>query len=470
MFFGLLLLFNYSFICFSCRFLFDFFLIFFSSLFFVSSCFLVSFTFLSLFKLHFVGLFIISVFPHVKLCAKKEKCIFLNFCKTLFFCLLFSIKISVFSVSFFCCAFFRPIYFSMFCFSVSWKNGFSFLCNSPFLILRFKSVSLCLLSFFFWCIQEKNVFGWKWWKNSLLYSVSDLLFFFWKDIVCAQKSVVFSIIFETVWILFSLHFKAQKNRQKNLHFLFLFSPFLFHFFSFNIFPIFFFHHCCLCSLFPFIFLFISTCSSLLYLFSLFSLPSFLLYLSVSLSHPLYLMFPYFFHRRFCVSFFGLTHFFFSLLILISLFSYFFFTFLFVSSSPSLFFLQKNQKFLWSIFTDEIVLFLNPPFFGVWSLVFPSLRRPLSLICSMFLLILSVSWHYCSWFSFINLLFGSLRKIVVLFWTKIFKKISLILFKNWFFVEQTLVFLILTNFCYKLVFFSFLLFFQCLKKKILCLLS
>ena len=143
-------------------------------------------------------------------------------------------------------------------------------------------------------------------------------------------------------------------------------------------------------------------------------------------------------------------------------------FFFVSSSPSLFFLLKKNSVV--NFYRWNCLFLNHPFFGVWSLVFSSLRRPLSLICSMFLLILSVSWHYCSWFSFINLLFGSLRKIVVLFWTKNSKKYHWFFIKNDFLLNKPLFFLILTNFCYKLVFFSFFAIFSMSLKNILCLLS
>ena len=139
LFFGLFWLLSYSFICFSCRsskmtsFPLHFLLLFilFPPVLSLFCLFLFSrFFHLSLpFKLHFVGLFIISVFLHVKLCAKN--CIFLNFCKTLFFCLLFSIKISVFSVSFFCWAFLRLIYFPCFVF-LSLEKWFLILFDSPF--------------------------------------------------------------------------------------------------------------------------------------------------------------------------------------------------------------------------------------------------------------------------------------------------------------------------------------------------
>ena len=83
------------------------------------------------------------------------------------------------------------------------------------------------------------------------------------------------------------------------------------------------------------------------------------------------------------------------------------------------------------FQMKCLFFLNPPFFGVWSIVFSSLRRAVSLICSMFLLVLIVSWYYCSWFSCINLLFwvSSKKKLSFCFWTKISKKY------HWFLLEK-----------------------------------
>ena len=81
-----------------------------------------SFHLLSLFSLlvsRFFRLFLTFLnflFWSNSLCKK----IFLDFCKTLFFYLLFSVKISVFSVSFFFVVpFSHQFIFSMFCFSVS---------------------------------------------------------------------------------------------------------------------------------------------------------------------------------------------------------------------------------------------------------------------------------------------------------------------------------------------------------------
>ena len=74
--------------------------------------FLVSFTFFWLFKLPLLVVVLsLSFFMSNSLCKK----IFLDFCKTLFFYLLFSVEISVFSVSFFCWAnlFFHVLFFCL---------------------------------------------------------------------------------------------------------------------------------------------------------------------------------------------------------------------------------------------------------------------------------------------------------------------------------------------------------------------
>ena len=163
MLFGLFWLLSCSFKCFSCRsskmtpFPLYFLLLFilFPSVLSLFCLFLFS-RFFSPFSplLHFVGLLMISVFLHVKLCAKKG--IFLNFCKTLFFCLLFSIKISVVPVSFFCWASLRHIFFHVLFFCLL-KNGFS-LCLT--LLFFDSSCKLCfffLLSFFLMYPRIKKV-------------------------------------------------------------------------------------------------------------------------------------------------------------------------------------------------------------------------------------------------------------------------------------------------------------------------
>ena len=121
---------------------------------------------------------------------------------------------------------------------------------------------------------------------------------------------------------------------------------------------------------------------------------------------------------------------------------------------------------WNVF---LFFSLNPPFFGVWSLVFPPCVGRIPYLFHVFtdserfMILLFLIFFYQSSF------LGLFEKLSFCFWTKNSKKISLVLFKNWFFVEQTLVFLILTNFCYKLVFFSFLLFFNVFFWKISCVL-
>ena len=216
-------------------------------------------------------------------------------------------------------------------------------------------------------------------KLSFVFCFCSLVFFFFLR-QCARKNpLYFSIIFETVWILFSLHLKAQKKQTKKA-FIFCFCPvpFLIDFFLSTFFPFLLFHHCCLCSLFPFIFLFISTCFALL-LFSLFS-PSFFFFQAQCFSSSVFLnlMFPYlFFHRRFCVSSFGwINSFLFSLLFLISfLFSSLFFRFRVFS-----FMSKPNAKFSFFFAED----FFEPSLFLCLISCFSSLRRPYSLSVPCFL--------------------------------------------------------------------------------------
>ena len=143
---------------------------------------------------------------------------------------------------------------------------------------------------------KKVVFWVKLWENSLLFSVSVLLVFFFlkKHNLCAKKSVLFPLSLK-LFKSFSLHFKAQKNQTKKT-FIFCFCPvpFLIDFF-FQHFSLFFtfitivFVH----------FSFSSKCSSLLvflsFFFSLFS-PSFFFSLSQCFSSSFFLnlMFPYLF--------------------------------------------------------------------------------------------------------------------------------------------------------------------------------
>ena len=147
-------------------------------------------------------------------------------------------------------------------------------------------------------------------ENYLLYSVSVLLFFLKRQCVREKIRCIFHYFWNCLNPFLSSLYNHKNIRQKKA-FIFCFCPvpFLMDFF-FQHFSLFFtfitvvFVH----------FLLSSFCSSLLvflsFFFPLFS-PSFFHYLSVSSSSFfLNLTFPYlfFFHRRFCASSFGLTHF------------------------------------------------------------------------------------------------------------------------------------------------------------------
>ena len=378
------------------------------------------------FKLHFVGLFIISVFLHVKLCAKK----YLSFwtsAKLSFFCLLFSIKISVFSVSFFCWAFLRLIYFSMFCFSVSWKNGFSLCLTLLFSILLVNSVSFFYCPFFLMYPRiKKVVFWWKWWKNCLWYSVSVLfvLFFFLKRQCGTRKNPLYFPLFLKLFESFSLFTSKHRETDKKKDFIFCFCPvpLLFHFLkTFSHFLHF--HRCCLCSLFPFIFF-----VHLFLLFSPFSFLSFLLPFFFSLSQCFSssfffnLMFPCIFSIAVLCIFFWINSFFFSLFCSWSQSSFLHFFFVSVS------FLSCQTKYKNFSFFFEEDCFLNPPFFLCLISCFSSLRRPYSLSVPCFLDFWAVLEITFLDFLFIYLRFGSLQKIVVVFGHN-FQKISLILVRK-----------------------------------------
>ena len=214
---------------------------------------------------------------------------------------------------FFLLCFFQTNLFFHVLFFCLLKNGLSFCLTLLFLILLVNSVSFFFTVLFFDVSKnKKSCFLMELMeKLSFVFSFCSLVFFFLKHNVCAKKSVVFSIIFETVKILFSLHFKAQKKRQKTFIFSFCPVPLFDWFFSFNIFPFFFsFITVVFVHFFLFISLFISTCFALLFL-SLFSPTHFsILALFFSISVFLFLFFPvshvslsFFLQRRFlCILF------------------------------------------------------------------------------------------------------------------------------------------------------------------------
>ena len=236
----------------------------------------------------------------------------------------------------------------------------------------------------------------------------------------------------------------KKTQTKHLHFLFLFRPFFCFTFSSNIFPFSF-------ITFSFIILFISFWCSLLFLFSLFSILSLLLHFRVSAFFSVsHVSWSFFLHRRFCESSFCFTSFFFSLFCSWSHFSFHTSSLPFFPHLRIFFCWKKIQKYLWSIFLHEIMsLFFEPSLLRCFiSCFFPPC---VDLIPCLFhvLLIISASWHYFSWFSSINLLFGSLKNNCRFVVGQKFQKISLILFLS---LKKLLFFLSFINFCFWICFF------------------
>ena len=127
------------------------------------------------FILNFFDFFIIFMFSLCKTLCQKKKCLFRLQQNSFFSVFSFPSKNYVFSVSFFCWAFFTLIYVPCFLsFSVSWKNGFSFCFTFLFfLILLFNSVSLHYSIYMYPKLKMLLLS----WKNvgKTLFSVSDLL-------------------------------------------------------------------------------------------------------------------------------------------------------------------------------------------------------------------------------------------------------------------------------------------------------
>ena len=198
------------------------------------------------------------------------------------------------------------------------------------------------------------------WKNSIfLFLIS-----WFKKHLRGKNPFCFSIIFDFfVCNLFSLRFKTTKKSDKTLHFCFCSVTFCFTFF-FHHFPCFLFHHCCLCSLSLFIFLFISFCFS----------PFFFLLVS-----PFFLFFCiscflicFFSIAVFAYPLFVLTHFssFSFVLDIILLFFLFFFISVYVFCP------NKFNIFCGQCFEDEMgSLIFEQSFLLCFVLCFSSLRRP-----------------------------------------------------------------------------------------------
>ena len=261
------------------------------------------------------------------------------------------------------------------------------------------------------------------------FSFSVLLFFFFLKKCVWQIFLFLNSFWNSLLILFSLFtFVSRKNQPRNLHFLFLFSPFsvsLFfqHFSLFSIitfsFIIFSFH--------PFVhpFLLFS-----LLLFSPFSILSLFLYLSVSLTFVSIAVVAY--------PLFVLTHF--SSVSLLWSWSLCFLTssrvFFFISVSV-FFHPKKISKFSVVNFLKMklCLYFLNPPVICIMSRVFFLLASSFFLVCSMFLFLrfFIVTFHdhrYFSWFSFINLFLGLLKRKTLCFLDKRSKISFFFLFSFW----------------------------------------
>ena len=298
-------------------------------------------------------------------------------------------------------------------------QNLSFLCF--FFFLSFLYIDLCSTFFVFFRVL-KNGFSFCFTPFNFFNSVSlHLLHFYVSEIKNCCCFLEKKTLENSNFCFWSLGFKNIRVGKIRFVFplLLIFSLFVPLFFLSSFWSFFLFHHCCLCLLFPFIFLFISSCFSPIF----FSLSFFSLSHCFSHSFFLSLMFPYlFFHRRFCVSSFGSTHF--SSLFCSWSHSSFLPYFFFVSVS---FLLCQTKYNIFSFFFEEDC-FLNFPFFLCLISCFSSLRRPYSLSVPCFL----DFWAFLEItfldFLFIYLRFGSLQKIVVVFGHNS-QKISLILVRK-----------------------------------------
>ena len=363
---------------------------------------------------------------------------------------------------------FYIIFPALSCFSVSWEMVSRFCLNFPFLFsfsFFFSTFSFSFITFLFWCIWKNVVFFHRIGEDIFCffssYHFSFLLFLFF--LFLKKKMWLILLFLNSFWnslliLLLSSHFLFWKNQPRNLHFLFLFSPFsvsLFFFQHFSLFSIITFS-LIIFSFHPFVHPFL--------LFSPFSLLSFLHSFFISLSH---VSLTFFLHRRCCVSSFYFNSFFFSpslsLLILISLFSYFFSRFLL--HLRLCFFQKKIQNYLWSMFRrrNYVFIFWTLPLSVLNLVCFSSLRRHFSLfvLCFLFFRFFIVTFldhRYFSWFSFFNLLLGLFKKNG-LFSRKKSSKISFFcLFSFW--KKSLLFFFLEIKFCYTFVF-------SCMISKTLC---
>ena len=250
------------------------------------------------------------------------------------------------------------------------------------------------------------------WRRHLLFfplSAIFLFFFFCALVFCVKVCVTYPFIFELFLEFlvnpFSLFtFLSRKNQPRNLHFLFLFSPFsVSHFFfqHFSWFSIITFSLITF-SFHPFVHPFL--------LFSPFSFLSFLHSFLISLSQC---FLNFFSIAVVAYSLFVVTHF-----SSVSLFWSWSLCFLASSHvfSRLCFFTKKKSKFsVVNFLKIKLCLyFLNPPVICVKSRVFLLLASSFFLVCSMFsvfaILHRDFSWSsLLFWFSFINLFLGLFKK-------------------------------------------------------------
>ena len=254
------------------------------------------------------------------------------------------------------------------------------------------------------------------WKNvgKTLFSVSDLLVS--KTFVCEKIRFGFPLFLKLLFLISLLSALNYQNHTKTSFFVFVQTLFV-SLFLFQLFSFFLFHHCCLCSISPFIFLFIPLCFSLFFLVS--PSPRFL-YISISV-----FLFPFFFSTWcFLICFFSIAFFcVFPFLFLkhssflpfdLDLFVFLFLLYHFVFISVSAFFLLKKKFkiFCGQFFEDEkmsfFFFFWTFPFSEFFLVCFPPCVVIFPCLPNVFCFF-TILHYFLSSFSFTNLLFGPLQK-------------------------------------------------------------
>ena len=295
------------------------------------------------------------------LCNKKV--IFLGFCK--------KISVSLFP---FLLGFLKKIFYV--CFFCDLKNDFSFCIYLFFFASSFEHCFSFLLSFFFEVSKKKRTLFLL--ENGAKTVFCFLFLFSWfqKHVVSEKIRFIFPL-FLICCINSSLSsLKPQKIQPKNLHFLFLLRPFFcftcflstFSMFLSSLFSLFTF------SFHPFVhpFLLFSPFSSLSFLDSFFFSPSHVsLFFFFSIAVFVYLLFvwPHFSSLSFVLD----------LIFLFTLLLHHVLLHLRIC-----FFAQNIQKFLWSIFLDEILsLFFEPSLLRCFISCFFTFASSSFLVCSMF---------------------------------------------------------------------------------------